>query len=319
MRFGSFGWGDWLLFFSTLVIVPVLMYICSRKDRFGWTDVMLFDLFAGVYFPIFILNALEGLNELVRENGDPAVFGTSELIMLTGLAFIPTILSVSLIMFFAERDPVFKDGKLFLPISFWEEKMKDEERMIYPQDIRGIYPRWMAFPEKSKWPKQPEYHAKGIFGYGIRIKDGRRFGYSLFSRAVLKKDLLEFLGEKEFKRIRKDHAVLTDEEWRYLKRRGSHWYTNLDSPLLHFILFNVAVLFITMGIVTMMQDSILMPPLLIFILAGTFFPSMILFLRGMEDHNFYKGTIFRMKDREEKLPDWLIIRSNQLSTDKDNR
>lgn len=319
LRFNEFNWSDWLLVLATLFMVSILMYLCSRKERFGWIEILLFNFLAGSYFPIMILNSLEGLNVLVRDNGDPMLFGPGELILFTGFAFFPTIISSILILIFAERDPLFKEGKLFLPISFWKEIFNDETRIIYPQDIKAVYPRWVASPGKSKGLKQPEYHGKRIFGYGIKLRNGKRYGFSLFSRAFLNKDLIEFLGEKEFKRRRKDHAFLSDQEWKELRRRGEHWYTSLEAPLLLFMIFNMVTLFITGAIMVTLQNSNLMPPMVIIILALTFMPSLIILLKKMEAHHFYKGTIFRMQDREEELPSWLKITSNQLTTIRDEK
>ncbi|MBN1390827.1 MAG: hypothetical protein JXA22_09340 [Candidatus Thermoplasmatota archaeon] len=304
-----------MLIVSTIITTPLMFIIVARKERFGWGEIISLNFLFGLFLSVFILNVINGLNELEIENGDEAIFGPGHLVLFAVLSFIPTGLFSILTGLFGERDPIADQRGLLLPISVWNERFHGVKRRVYPENISCVYPRWIAVPKKSRWPKQPEYESRRQYGYGIRLRDGRRFGYSLLSRAFLRKDLVKLLGEREFKRIRRDHARLTNDEWEYLKKRCSHWYSNLDAPVMLFVISNMALMFFIIGpIMVFFQDPVLMPPIVIILLGGFFFPTLVASLIKMKSHDFYKGTIFRMRDRGEKLPSWLKITSNQIST-----
>lgn len=312
-------WLEGLYHIFLPAFIALHIWISTRGKRFGHIHIIPYVFSIGLLFCLIVLLVLNSVDRLYLEHDGEHAFTT---LQWTGVTFYLLLVPVSFSLLFflvAERDLKFKDGRIRLPVSRYHELNDEFKAWTRPGDIIEVYPRWtFTVKERGKGFRDPPvYGAKEKEGFGFRLKDGRRFGYEMTSRMILQEDLEEILGKERFRQLFKDHSELDDKDLRELKRDISHWYTNHESYQVIPVLIGLAVFFIQAAALTLLSDNInYWIPIFMVTSMIYFGPLPFVMGKGMKKWLFIKGTIFRMRDRDEVLPKWMDIKGLEFHLKK---
>ena len=151
-------------------------------------------------------------------------------------------------------------------------------------------------------------------GFGLRTKDGRRFGYEVSARNIEKEDLVRSLGEKRFSELLKDHAEFSPKEWEALRHSLSRWTQTRDGVILRLFFPAIAYLFATASLLTFQTTLfflIFVP--LTSVLAPLFY---LAFLNNTLKWFFYNGNVSRMMEVDRSVPDWVVFKGDRMEIRK---
>jgi hypothetical protein len=285
----------------------------------GYKEILILIVTSGLLISNIVLFTLLGLDELHMDYNGEHMFTTIQWTVLIFFTLLPVMFIGAVIGIFGKRDFEVGMREVKLPVSIYDEWKDDTSRQTLIDNIIEVYPRWTftITGHEGKIIKKPIYGSAEKGGFGFKLKDGRRFGYEPTSRMITENDLRKALGDEKFERSLLDHAKFTQEEWRSLKKAISHWYSGPEGYLVIGVSIGLLVMFLQGAVLSIFRTQInIAVPFIIVSMLLYMGPFTIIAMSGSSKWFFIRGTIYRIKDIGEELPDWLEIKSEQLKIKK---
>ncbi len=311
-------WLELLYHFFLIAFIGLHIWLATRGKRFGHLHTLSYIFSIGLILGFVVIMVLYSVEKMsINYQGD-RIFSVLQWFGISFFLFITPILFTLLFFIFSERDLKYEQRRFRLPVSRYAEWKDETSVWIRPDDIVEIYPRWTyMIVNQGKFTKPPTMGAKKRDGLGFRIRDGRRFGYELTSRIILEEEMGQILGRERFEELLVDHSRLDKSELDLLKEDISHWYSNHESAQLKIGIGILAVFFFQAVTMTLMKDNLdIWMPFFIISSIVIFGYAMMIMGKAMKKWFFIKGTIFRMIDSNEKIPEWLEIKGMEFRLKK---
>lgn len=310
-------WIDISLIVYMMVFTVLHIWIDVKGIYIGHMEIIIYFTTSSLMVAFVVIFALVGMDELNFAYDGTHAFSALQWFFLIFYSILPSIFLGTIFAVFGKRDCELGIREVKLPISIFEQWKDDTSRQTLTDNIIEIYPRWTftITGQEGRFIKRPIFGSAEKGGYGFKLKDGRRFGYEPTARMISEKAMKDALGNEKFHKLLKDHAGFTQDEWDSLKKAISHWYSGPDGYPVIGISFGLVVMAMQAAALSYLSVEFAIPFIIITMLLY-FGPFILIHLSGAARWFFIKGTLFRMRDNGETLPDWLEIKNGQLMIKK---